>query len=49
MGVKESKNFRYLGVDIVDGGDNQITMEQSEYIKERVKAPIILKERLEKV
>ena len=47
--MEECKHFRYLEMDIMDGEVNKISIEQSEYIKEKLRLTLVLKEKLESV
>ena len=48
VGAEESEHFRYLGMDIVDGGNN-VFLDQRRYIQEKLRAPLVLKEKQERV
>ena len=37
--------FKYIGIDIVDGENNGIIMEQNDYIREKLRIPIVIQEK----
>ena len=41
--------FKYLGKDIMDEGRNKVIMEQNDYIREKVRIPLLVQEKYERV
>ena len=48
VGVEESTQFKYLGINVVDREDNWIIMEQNEYILEKLRSSLVLQGKHEK-
>ena len=49
VGAEESTRFKYVGVNVVEKAEGQIILDQIEYTREKLRIPLVLKEKYKRI